>query len=135
MLNLNTSTSESRTIFRSLQGRDGYMSIDSFVNSLYDKCNNVMLRYLAEAQAALAAPPGTSSTPPPNDAARGSQGGLAHGLAGDGGEGSREEEDEEEEVDPLRKAMIEQSSRVVQLFQQWDLDGDGRITKDEFLKV
>jgi len=38
-------------------------------------------------------------------------------------------------IQKLRGTLAAQAARVIDLFQQWDANGDGKVTKDEFRKV
>ena len=38
-------------------------------------------------------------------------------------------------ADHLRDALVAQATRVIDLFQRWDVNGDGEITKEEFRKA
>ena len=38
-------------------------------------------------------------------------------------------------IQRLREKLAAQSARVLDLFRKWDIDGDGRVTKDEFAKA
>ena len=38
-------------------------------------------------------------------------------------------------IQRLRDKLAAQSARVLDLFRKWDIDGDGRVTKDEFARA
>lgn len=44
-----------------------------------------------------------------------------------------DEESEKPVAQQLREALIAQSVRVIDLFREWDTDGDGEISKKEFI--
>ena len=38
-------------------------------------------------------------------------------------------------VAALKKALRENATRIIDLFKEWDEDGDGNVSKKEFLKA
>jgi len=121
-LQLSMGTSErerallSNGIFDQLDSdQSGYVSLDELSLAMWQSANQEIWRLYQDLRASAVQESKTSTA--------------------DGIQRRLESPEPGEVADHLRSALVDQAQRVIDLFQSWDQDGDGTITKAEFRRA
>jgi len=149
-LGLSTSYQESSVVFRDLdKDHSGYISLDDLTAALWEKADTEMKRLYqstkddSSAEAPIAPPPALTlrSPKPPQRGGSppllGSRGSTPNSqrCRSPSSPGSECSSAPSAVADHLRDALVEQATRVIDLFKSWDLNGDGNISKNEFFRA